>query len=790
MTFRLGSACGWFLVAGLSAACTPSGGGDSEPTPTPRTAVEPLAQLRPVDDCESLKGALQRRAIEEMEELLILGRQRAKAACVDLSVGPPLGNAGGGEPAEPSQDEPPEDGVEEPDPGDGDGGEDPDERGDFGAPTGAEGVDDGKRPEHSDTNTQVDGVDEADLVETDGDHLYLIDDDKLRILRIWPPEEAGPLAEIELHGARRMYVDGDRAMVFSDVTERPLYSEASVTGAFGPGGIPDRQDGLCRYGLDCDLSGGNNPLRVTAIDLTDRSAPVVVRETEFNGAYLDSRRIGDAVHTVVEFKPAYLEGLRYYPERAVTCDDPESLDAAFEALRAANLERIQQADLEDWLPSLTDLRLDGEAPQAGRGLLAECDNVYFNLMDSGRGFLSVVSNRMDGTASWSAHTIVGRPGAVYSSADTLYVASRHRRDQEAEWYPGLMGDEATSVHRFDLREEQRGLDAQGRPVVRYVGSAVVKGLVLGQFALDDRAGTLRLATSNNYFPAARIALDAPEQPGARITTQARWTVPDSAFGTMTTLEPEFAGLKVQGQSDAIAGGAAITAVRYRGAVAYVSQEGAEALQVVDFTDPAAPVARGQVHVDGTLRYLHPVEGDRVIAVGEANADAEVGGLTINVLDVSDLDAPALINGVSLQGGRSLAVNDHLAFTFYRPHAALTIPLTHCDAQGRVDFDGLVMYRLGADGLTEQGRVSHIESTGELSEFCGDTRNTVVRSVFVDDYVVSISDAAVLIHGVDGLDLVNRVSIDDEDAGAEGMEPGSGAEVPDEEAPSEGDRDMP
>src|SRR5512137_1194559 len=53
-------------------------------------------------------------------------------------------------------------------------------------------------PDYSKTNIQVEGVDEADIVKSDGEYIYLATDNRLIIARAYPPEKAGIVYETEL----------------------------------------------------------------------------------------------------------------------------------------------------------------------------------------------------------------------------------------------------------------------------------------------------------------------------------------------------------------------------------------------------------------------------------------------------------------------------------------------------------------------------------------------------------------------------------------------------------------
>jgi inhibitor of cysteine peptidase len=52
--------------------------------------------------------------------------------------------------------------------------------------------------DYSATNIQVAGVDEADIVKTDGEYIYLVSGNKTIIVRAYPPVQAQIVSEIEL----------------------------------------------------------------------------------------------------------------------------------------------------------------------------------------------------------------------------------------------------------------------------------------------------------------------------------------------------------------------------------------------------------------------------------------------------------------------------------------------------------------------------------------------------------------------------------------------------------------
>ena len=67
------------------------------------------------------------------------------------------------------------------------------------APPEAGGAKDDQTPdEYSETNTQVDGVDEADRVKTDGQYVYVLSDRDLVVVKSWPAARTEELGRVAL----------------------------------------------------------------------------------------------------------------------------------------------------------------------------------------------------------------------------------------------------------------------------------------------------------------------------------------------------------------------------------------------------------------------------------------------------------------------------------------------------------------------------------------------------------------------------------------------------------------
>ncbi len=135
-------------------------------------------------------------------------------------------------------------------------------------------------PQYSTTNIQVEGVDEADIVKTDGEYLYLVVDNRVVIVKAYPPEEATVLSEIEVVGAIvGIFINEDRLVLFENAAQ--VYA------------MEEDQLGL-RYTYPQP-----EKVSIKVYDITNREKPVLKRDLAVDGYYFGSRMIGGFVYVIV-----------------------------------------------------------------------------------------------------------------------------------------------------------------------------------------------------------------------------------------------------------------------------------------------------------------------------------------------------------------------------------------------------------------------------------------------------------------------------------------------------------
>ncbi|OGD44938.1 hypothetical protein A3K69_08550 [Candidatus Bathyarchaeota archaeon RBG_16_57_9] len=138
--------------------------------------------------------------------------------------------------------------------------------------------------DYSTTNIQVEGVDEADVVKTDGEYVYIVKGRTVIIVKAYPAEDARIVHRLNVsQPVSDIYVSDDKLVVFSYMPRFWNWDVSSRTSE------PDKERA-----------------RVTVYDISDRANPVEERDLSVDGYHYDSRLIGEYLYFIIA-SGAYLE---------------------------------------------------------------------------------------------------------------------------------------------------------------------------------------------------------------------------------------------------------------------------------------------------------------------------------------------------------------------------------------------------------------------------------------------------------------------------------------------------
>ena len=512
--------------------------------------------------------------------------------------------------------------------------------GDAGADTGGD--------DFSGTNIQEAGVDEPDVVKTDGERIVTVVDGTLRVFDV---EDRSLLGSVGLPGwSHQLFLTGDRAWVI----------------AGGGGMIVDTLPAE-----DSEVYPGGDTTTIIEVDLSDPASPTVANEVEVEGSYLNARLVGDTAHVVVRSQPL---GFSF-----VQPTGPDSVDAAIEA----NQKILANSNLEQWLPRSATRSASGDPTESD---LIDCSRVLAPSQFSGFGMLNVIDVNVDSPLATTTTSVLGDGSTVYASTDGLYIAgtrwvgpvpfeeaaedgeTQSRLDQLAEQY-------STDLHKFDISDGSTS----------YVASGQVLGSPLNQFAMSEADGVLRIATTAG----------APWSDGA-----------DQSESFLTTFRVDGDQLVQVGQVGDMGRGETIRSVRYVGDTAYVvTFEQTDPFYTVDLSDPANPEVMGELKILGYSGYLHPVGDDLILGVGQdATEDGATTGAKVTLFDVSDPANPVDVANWTDDGATADVEWDHRAFLYWEPESLALLPLSDWQS----GFFGAVGFDIGTSSIAERGRITNTQ----------------------------------------------------------------------------------
>ena len=597
------------------------------------------------------------------------------------------------------------------------------------APQGAAENSTATASQTSTTNNQVAGVDEADFVKNDNKYIYVANGSRFRIVEAWPASTMHEVANVTVPGeAKKLFVSDGRAIVYSSVPKTSSSSRYSYN---------SKQE--CTYGYDCSFGADGTGTVISLYDISEVSDPKLIRRIETDSSLIAARRIGTAIHTVVSraFDHANWNAYGDYNQvgyGAYNYNSEAAIKEAFDASIVANDKIIDVAKYT--IPTVKDSTS-----------IASLGALYQSAMPDGVNFTTLVSLDLIDEKSTKLTTLLSGAGAIYASAESLYMAVPHEQGGYG-WFGGSTEKQVSSVHKFSFGKSP--LESS------YVGSGIVKGRVLNQFSMDEFGGYLRIATTMGHVPDPKV------------------------YSTLSVLQQDGSTLKTVGIVDQIAPKEDIRSVRFDQNRAYmVTFKKTDPLYVFDLGAPTAPRVLGELKIPGFSTYMHLMDETHLLTIGYDAADhdsfAYFTGVLLQIFDVSNPQNPTLVHNhvIGTRGSSSEALTNHLAFNYYAPKSILALPMTVCEDGNtnggygsELTFSGLMVFdTTTANGFSLRGQVAHPPSANaSCSNWWTNATSEVQRSVVMDNFVYSVSKTRIKANELSSLsNNVSEVTIADPNA---------------------------
>ena len=554
----------------------------------------------------------------------------------------------------------------------------------------------GRDQDFSGTNVQVEGVDEPDIVKTDGERIVLISEGSLIVVDVTgdEPRETGRL-RLDHLAVQSLFLSGDKVLLLgSSWISHPVPFLEGDTAEFAP--VPQ-----------------SPTVQLMEVDIS--SDPEIVRTMSIDGSFISGRMVGDTTRLVMTSGPVGFEWS--YPSGS-------GLRAEREAIEE-NREIVRNSTEENWIPYYVITDTDGDV--LDEGVLFDCDRARHPEEFSGLNMLSVMTIDLGaGLDVVDATGVLATGSTVYSSAESLYVATQGW--QTWQWARGETRDDrpesvTTEIHKFDISDAT---------TTEYAATGQVEGFLFNQFAMDEHEGLLRVAS----------------------TTSPNWWGTGFESESMVTVLHDVDGELVRvGRVDGLGETEQIYSVRFLGDVGYVvTFRQTDPLYTLDLSDPTDPRVVGELEILGYSAYLHPLGGDLLMGVGQDATDrGRVQGTQVSIFDVSDPAKPSRVDTYTLsEGSNSQVEYDHHAFLYWDPERLAMIPVQQWrwDDKGEEAFFGAVGLRVSDNGdLAEVEKVVHPGGTGEKN---WDWRAQILRSIVIGDSVYTVSAKGIMKSDLDAL----------------------------------------
>jgi uncharacterized secreted protein with C-terminal beta-propeller domain len=160
--------------------------------------------------------------------------------------------------------------------------------GEFSGATGTVQAQEGAAPvsappgarDYSTTNVQVTGVDEADIIKTDGNNIYVVSGSCMHIVRAYPARDATVLSTLHFSGQpQALYITGNHVVLIATDSWAEPFTR-------------------CTPGSCSQYPGATPRTLIYVFSVQDPAAPALVRELDIDGGYTSSRMIGTQLYFV------------------------------------------------------------------------------------------------------------------------------------------------------------------------------------------------------------------------------------------------------------------------------------------------------------------------------------------------------------------------------------------------------------------------------------------------------------------------------------------------------------
>ncbi|MGE5632329.1 MAG: beta-propeller domain-containing protein [Caulobacteraceae bacterium] len=555
--------------------------------------------------------------------------------------------------------------------------------------------------QYSTTNVQVKGVDEADIVKTDGKYIYQVNGNRIVAAEAYPADKMKIRKIIDLEKEQmypvEIYLDEKYLTVIGiSNMDIPVYK-------------PEEKPLMPGF----HYYNSNETVKLLIYDITNKDEIKKLREIELEGNYLSSRKIGSKIYLISNKYIGYCHR-PFYRDSAVK-EEPVEID----------YDKISYFPDSIELSYMIAAGLDLDAP-------AEGVNVS---------------------------TYLGSGQSVYASEQNLYVAVTKNNIVPINGKDPVIYDSAapkTTVMSFPDRETVVYRFALNNGKLDYTGKGKVQGSILNQFSMDENEGFFRIATTkgevwrtdentskNNLYildPDLNIHGKLEDiAPGEKIYS-VRFMGDRAYMVTYKKVDPLFViDLKDAGKPRILG-----------------------KLKIPGYSDYLHPYDENHIIGFGkdSVEVVHKDQSGNI-----TGSTAYYLGMKMAIFDVTDVQNPKeeFKETIGDRGTDSELLRNHKALLFSKDKNLLAFPITVAEVQGQkkneengmpvygsFTFQGAYIYNIDLEnGFKLKGKISHIseEEYSKAGDYWYDSNKNIDRIIYIGDNIYTLSGGMIKAIGI-------------------------------------------
>ncbi len=602
--------------------------------------------------------------------------------------------------------------------------------------------------DYSETNVQVKGVDEADIIKTDGDNIYALSDNQLFLVSAYPGQDSKINSVIKFKNRpSNLYLENDKLVVIG-----------------------------YNYNLNSTMRSisilpRSSYIFVKIFNVEDVNNPNLEKEWEFEGSYSDSRLYDGDMYLISNkynyrladrpILPVILEdgNLRDFNCKEGDCLQPNVyyFPMPYNSYNYTNVYKISVSDLDKDIKSSTFLLSGGQNVYMSKDNLYLSHNSYLSQRDiEYKALRKLVYPYLELKEKEKINAIEDVESFILSEQEKqnkinnillAYINSQSQSEQE-RWEKNLEAEmkdiyldledqlESTVISKIPLANDNLEPSFQGQ----------VPGTILNQFSIDEYQGNLRLATTKNNNWKRRF-------PDMKAESENNIYILDEELNPLSHIE-------------GLAKDERIYSARFMQDKIYiVTFKQVDPLFVIDASNPKSLKVLGELKIPGFSNYLHPYNENTLIGFGkdtyvDENDNVRIKGLKLSLFDVTNPIKPKEID-TYLAGGPSSyseVLNDHKALLFSKDKNLLVLPVSlrspdYNDWEN--SFNGALVFNMEDKKFDLKGRIDHGQGENNWQGF---RSNQVKRSLYIEDELYTFSDSNLKVNDIESLDLIKDIKL--------------------------------